>query len=201
MSDQGLDDKKAAKGRKMFLLLALVFVLPFTIAFTLHVLDIRPSGKSFGNLIAPVVALDTPEFSDVKGQSFAPEQWRKIWSIVMVDAASCPEACEQNVDKLNRVHRTLYKDTDRIQRILILKNDVDKVRIAKLQAKFPKLVVLQAKDSAQEQFVAKFDQAAPAGSIYLVDPQQNLMMQYPQAVEPKAVRADLKRLLKTSWGG
>lgn len=201
MSDQNLNAAEAAKGKKMFLMLALVFVLPFTIAFTLHVLDIRPSGKSFGNLIEPVVALETPVLTDTKGNAFEAEQWNKIWNIVMVDDASCPEACEQNVDKLNRVHRTFFKDADRIQRILILKNDFDAARIQQLQEKFPKLIVLSAKAPEQQAFVAAFDQAAPAGSIYLVDPHSNLMMHYPQSVEPKGLQKDIKRLLKTSWGG
>lgn len=119
----------------------------------------------------------------------------------MVDAASCPESCEQNVDKLNRIHRTFYKDVDRIQRILMLKGDIDTTRIQQLQEKFPKLIILSADAPEQQTFVSAFEQAAPTGSIYLVDPQSNLMMHYPQAVEPKGLRKDMKRLLKTSWGG
>jgi len=201
MSNQQAANPKAAKGKKTFLFLALVFVLPFTLAFTLHLLDIRPGGKSFGSLIAPVVTLDIPTFNTTKGGTFDADQWQKIWTLVMVDGASCPEACEQNVDKLNRVHRTLYKDIDRVQRVLLLKNDIDAARIEQLQIKFPELIVLPVKEAAQQQFVAHFDQAAPAGSIYLVDPHGNLMMHYPQAAEPKGMRKDMKRLLKTSWGG
>lgn len=201
MSSQNPTEQQTAKGKKMFLLLALVFVLPFTLAFALHLLDVRPGGKSFGQLVTPVVALEVPAFGDTKGNAFAPENWQKIWSIVLVDDGNCAAACEGNVDKLNRVHRTLYKDADRIQRILILENTFDTARIQQLQEKFPKLVVLPVQDAAQQQFVETFNQAAPAGSIYIVDHHSNLMMHYPQTADPKAVRTDLKKLLKTSWGG
>ncbi|MDE0925566.1 MAG: hypothetical protein OR997_00515 [Methylophilaceae bacterium] len=201
MSNQNLADVKALKGKKMFLLLVLVFVLPFTIALTLHLLDIRPSGKSFGNLITPVVALEIPALDDAKGVRFPGEQWSKIWSIVMVAEAGCNEACEQNVDKLNRVQRSLNKEKDRVQRILVLKKGFDVKQINQLQEKFPQLIVLIAKDAEQQQYVQTFEQVAVQDSIYLVDPLNNLMMHYPKDVEPKELRHDIMRLLKNSWGG
>lgn len=201
MGGHSLAERKAATGRKMFLLLAFVFILPFTIAYTLHLLDIRPGGKSFGNLISPLIELNIPTFEDVNGNTFSAERWGKIWNIVMVDAASCNTACEQNVDKLNRVHRSLTKGKERVQRILIIKNDFDVARIQQLQQKYPNLIVLSVKSAEQQQFVKQFDQVASDGSIYLVDPLNNLMMHYPQTTEPKALRADIVRLLKNSWGG
>lgn len=201
MSNHNLADVKAAKGKKMLLLLALVFVLPFTIAFTLHLLDIRPGGKSFGNLVTPVVELKMPAFEDAKGAEFASEKWSEIWSIVTVEAGACDIACESNIDKLDRVRRSMHKDTDRLQQILMLTEDYDVQAIEALQTKFPYLNILPAKTSSQKQFVEQFKQVATAGSFYLVDPLNNLMMFYPQDVEPKELRADIKRLFKNSWGG
>ena len=37
-----------------------------------------------------------------------------------------------------------------------------------------------------------------AGHLYVVDPQQNLMMQYPLDPEPAPTRKDLQRLMKAS---
>jgi cytochrome oxidase Cu insertion factor (SCO1/SenC/PrrC family) len=202
MSQSNLDAKTTVgKDKKILLLLAVVFLLPFTVASILHLLNIRPGGKSFGNLILPIVELKMPTLTDVSGNSFVDSKWSKIWNIVMIDAASCNQACEQNVDKLDRVHRSLYKEEDRVQRILILKNDYDADRILQLQQKYPALIILIAKDATQKDFVAQFDQTAPEGSIYLVDPLNNLMMYYSSDAEPKALRADIKKLLKNSWGG
>lgn len=192
---------KAKKGKKMFLFLALLFILPFTIATTMHLLDIRPSGKSNGHLITPLVPLTMPVFEQVNGKTFATEEWSKIWNMVMIDDTSCAERCEINVDKLNRVHRTLYKQEERVQRLLILSAGYDAAKIAALQKKFSNLIVLVVKDEAQRQFVEKIRSTAPTSAIYLVDPLNNLMMDYQADVTPKALRKDMLRLLKTSWSG
>lgn len=202
MSQLNLDTKIAVgKDKKILLLLAVVFLLPFTVASTLHLLNIRPGGKSVGQLVLPIVELTTPAFTDINGKAFAESRWSKIWSIVMIDSESCGVACEENVDKLNRVHRSLYKEEDRVQRILILKNEYDATRIEALQTKFPGLIILPAHDEVQKAFVTKFDEVAPDGSIYLVDPMHNLMMFYSSQVEPKGLRKDMMKLLKNSWGG
>lgn len=194
--------KKQGKGKKMLLVLAVVFLLPFTIAATLHLLDIRPSGKSFGHLITPPVSLNIPVLHMVtQDEPFSTERWSKIWNIVMIDDASCGEPCQKNVDKLNRVHRTLPKETDRIQRILILTGNIDLAKVNALQDKFPNLIILSGNGEEQQFFIKNFSDAAPLDSVYLVDPLNNLMMDYPKDLQPKGLRGDLVRLLKNSWGG
>jgi cytochrome oxidase Cu insertion factor (SCO1/SenC/PrrC family) len=196
-----VDVKKQSTGRKMLLGLAVVFILPFTIAATLHILDIRPSGKSFGNLITPPIPLNFPILNELKGEDFLADRWNKIWTIVMIDDKSCAEICQKNVDKLNRVHLSLPKEIDRVQRVLILQGEVDLAKTAALQAEFSDLIVLTSSNVNQEKFVEVFTSIAPKDSIYLVDPLNNLMMHYPHEVTPKELRADVKRLLKNSWGG
>jgi len=194
--------EKQEKGKKMLLILAAVFLLPFTIAATLHLLEIRPGGKSFGHLIVPPVSLTIPALNKVLQEAeFPSDNWSKIWNIVMIDDASCGQSCQHNVDKIDRVYRTLPKDTDRIQRILILVGVVDLEKVKALQAQFPKLIILSGNGDNQQTFVNHFNQAAPIDSVYLVDPLNNLMMDYPKDLQPKELRGDLVRLLKNSWGG
>lgn len=195
------DAQKQKKSKKMMLMLAAVFLLPFSIAATLHLLDIRPSGESFGHLISPPTPLKVPAFNQIDGGDFTPEHWGEIWSIVLVDDASCAEACQKNVDKLNRVHISLDKDAKRVQRILLLQGNIDEEKVKALQMQFPKLIVLAARDESQTTFLNVFNHAAPKDSVYLVDPLSNMMMHYPSAVPPKELRSDVKRLLKNSWNG
>jgi hypothetical protein len=194
--------KKQAKGKKTLLILAAIFLLPFTIAATLHLLDIRPGGKSFGHLITPPVSLNIPMFTTVLHDAqFTSKDWSKIWNIVMIDEASCPLSCSNNVDKIDRVYRTLPKEADRIQRILLLTGTIDLAGVKVLQDQFPQLIILSANNEEQQRFIHHFRDAAPIGSVYLVDPLNNLMMDYPNDLQPKALRSDLVRLLKNSWGG
>lgn len=200
-TNSNVDVQKKSTGRKMFLMLAAVFILPFTIAATLHLFEIRPGGESFGHLIQPPVALDIPELVEVNGNDFLPSRWEKVWSVVMVDDANCTEACQSSVDKIRSVHVTLHKEAKRVQRVLMLTGDVDQAAVAKLQVTFPNLIVLTGRELMQQAFIGNFTDIAPVGSVYLVDPLNNLMMHYAQPVEQKEFRADLKRLLKNSWGG
>ncbi len=185
------------KGRNMLLILAGIFVLPFMIAATLHLLDIRPGGKSFGNLITPPIGLDFPQLKDIHGRDFLPEQWDKKWNIVMVDYNGCDTGCQSILDKVNRVHISLAKEAKRVQRILILSNSDNDFRSA-IHERFPNLKVLTGDT---EQFIATYETVADVPSIYLVDPLGNLMMQYSQDISSKELRGDLVRLLKNSWAG
>ncbi len=194
--------KKQGKGKKTLLLLAAIFLLPFTVAAILHLLDIRPGGKSYGHLITPPVSLNIPMFDTVlHNEPFSSKDWSKVWNIVMIDDANCAQSCGNNADKIDRVYRTLPKEADRIQRLLLLTGNINLAEVAVLQDQFPQLIILAANSEEQQQFINNFRDAAPIGSIYLVDPLNHLMMDYPKDLQPKALRSDLVRLLKNSWSG
>lgn len=199
--NQTVTGVKIPKDKKILLLLAVVFVLPFTLAFTLHLLDIRPGGKSFGQLVTPPIELNIPTFSTAEGKGFSAEQWSKIWNVVMISQNNCDDACEKKIDKLDRVQRSLHKDKDRVQLILILVNDLDNKRAQQLENQFVGLNILTVQEDTQQAFAQQFTNVASENSIYLVDPLNNLMMHYPGDIEPKALRSDVRKLLKNSWGG
>ena len=84
-------------GRKVLLILAVVFLLPFTVAALLHLLDLKPSGKSYGDLIQPPKSLQFSVLKDAQGKSFKSQHWLKKWSIVMVDSTDCAAPCQAKV--------------------------------------------------------------------------------------------------------
>jgi hypothetical protein len=68
-----------------------------------------------------------------------------------------------------------------------------------LQKQYPDLIILAGTAAETIEFAAKFNIAG--GQVYLVDPLGNLMMSYPESMDPKGLFSDLKRLLKNSWAG
>ncbi|MGQ0442947.1 MAG: SCO family protein [Methylophilaceae bacterium] len=203
MSENNKPDamQKRGNGRKALIMLALVFVLPFTIAVILHALDIRPSGQSFGNLITPPVGLTIPVLQDTKGKPFTATNWHKKWNIVMLTQNGCDDACLEKIDYLSKVHASLHKEIKRVQRILLIPTEASTESIARLHEKFPDLIILTGKSEGIAQFSNQFQVSPSPQSVYLVDPLGNLMMQYPQDFQPKDLREDLVRLLKNSWAG
>ncbi len=187
------------RSKKTFYLLILVFVLPFLSAVLLHLLDLKPSGKSYGNLVQPPKSLQIPILNDMQGQAFKPVQWQKIWSIVMIDDTNCAAPCQAQVHMLKQVHTSMNKEIKRVQRILLVPSNTQTATLIELQKKYPGLVVLNGTDAEIAQFAQTFQQTT--GSVYLVDPLGNLMMSYPEKFDPKGLRSDLTRLLKNSWAG
>jgi cytochrome oxidase Cu insertion factor (SCO1/SenC/PrrC family) len=186
-------------GRKILLILAVIFVLPFTVAATLHLLNLKPSGHSYGNLIQPPQALQFPVLHDAQGKEFTAQQWLKIWSVVVVDSTGCVQPCQAQVHLLKQVHTSLNKDAHRLQRVLLAPTGLKGEVLAALQKQYPDLLILGGTDADAAKFVENFN--AAGASMYLVDPLGNLMMSYPEKMDPKGIFSDLKRLLKNSWAG
>ena len=187
------------RSKKTFYLLVLVFILPFTMAVLLHFFDLKPSGKSYGNLVQPPKTLQFPVLKDTQGKIFKPEQWNKIWSIVTVDTAGCAAPCVARVHMLKQVHTSMNKENDRVQRVLLVPADIKGEAFTALQKKYPDLIILAGADAETIKFSAEF--SAAKSEVFLVDPLGNLMMSYPDKFDPKGLRSDLTRLLKNSWAG
>ncbi len=198
MSELG-QNASSARSKKTFYLLILVFILPFTMAVLLHFFDLKPSGKSYGNLIQPPKSLQIPALTDMQGKVFKPEQWNKIWSIVTVDSTGCAAPCSNRLHMLKQVHTSMNKEIDRVQRVLLVPADINSEAYDEIQKKYPDLVILAGTDAEMAKFSAEFN--AAKGSVFLVDPLGNLMMSYPEKFDPKGLRSDLTRLLKNSWAG
>ena len=186
-------------GRKVLLILAVVFLLPFTVAALLHLLDFKPNGKSYGDLIQPPKSLQFPALKDGQGKSFKSQQWLKKWSVVMLDSSDCAAPCQAKVQLLKQVHTSLNKDIKRVQRVLLVPNDIQGETMNELQKKYPDLIILAGADAETVKFANEFN--VTAGEVYLVDPLGNLMMSYSEKMDPKGIRSDLTRLLKNSWAG
>ena len=186
-------------GRKILLMLAVIFVLPFTVAATLHLLNLKPSGHSYGNLVQPPKVIKFPTLHDSEGKEFKPEQWLKKWSVVTVDIAGCAEKCQSEVHLLKQINTSLNKDAHRVQRVLIMPTEVSLEAVKNLQKQYPDLLILVGADAETVKFSSEFN--ITNGHIYLIDPLGNLMMSYPSDLDPKGLRSDLTRLLKNSWAG
>jgi hypothetical protein len=193
-----VENKVASKtsGRKILLGMAVIFVLPFTIAATLHLLNVHPSSHSYGELVNPPKPLQFSALHDAKGNAIESKQWLKKWSIVTVEAGACAEPCQAQIHLLKQVNIALDKDAKRVQRVLIAPNTAV---FDLLQKQYPDLMIVSGADAATTQFAAQFSGAT--GRVYLVDPLGNLMMSYPADMNPKGMLTDLKKLLKNSWAG
>ncbi len=201
-AELGDRSQNQGNGRKILLILAVIFVLPFTVAATMHLLQLKPGGHSYGDLVNPPRSLKPPVLHDLQGRPFGAEQWQKKWNIVTVDTSGCAESCQAQVYMLKQVHTSLGKETQRVQRVLLVPAEFKNQTSIDLQKKYPDLIILAGADNATIAFAKEFNVHDQSSSnVYLVDPLGNLMMTYSKNKDPKGLRSDLTRLLKNSWAG
>ena len=189
--------------RVKLLALVAVFVAPFIggwLAF--YVFELRPSSGNYGSLVQPVKKINWPELEASDGRRFEDGFGRK-WSFLLFADETCDELCFSNLFYMRQIRTLLGRDTARLQNVLVLGGPLD----GKLEAylrEFPNLLVIEnyRADELYAQF--ELDGETPVGAspkLYLVDPDQHLMMHYPAENDHTRVLEDIKKLMKLSQIG
>lgn len=192
--------KQQTKGRMIFLMMAIFFVVPILVVVAMYQYNWKPSGQSRGELVQPprLLAASTT-LMDNKGQLHS-KFWNEKWNIVFV-AEDCQAVCQQKLHDMRQVYVSTYKDMLRVQRVLITPQQ----KMADVQLKYPDMIILnqptQDVAALANQFNIGSEQALLANRTYLVDPLGHIMMSYPQNAPAADILKDLKRLLRFSWAG
>lgn len=195
-----IDVEQQRRGRMIFLMMAIFFIVPIVVVVTMIKMDWRPGGQSLGELVQPARLLSADaQLLDVKGAA-QPKFWGDKWNMVFV-ANTCEQVCLNKLHDMRQIHVSTYKDIIRVQRVLI----THQADISAIQTMYPDMLILNQPtgsiDALAEQFNIQAEDARIANRIYFVDPLGHLMMSYTPATPAANIRKDLVRLLKFSWAG
>jgi len=189
--------------RVKFLALIVVFLSPFIGGWmALYVFEIKPSSGNYGTLIAPVKTLDWPELKTLDGDTHVGGFGRK-WTLLLFAANDCAELCRSNLFYMRQRRTLLGRDTLRLQNGLISARPLSGEMQIYLK-EFPNLkVVSDYRDPVlYRQFeLPGMSAVGSTPKMYLVDPDQNLMMHYPAENDQNRMLEDIKKLLKLSQIG
>jgi cytochrome oxidase Cu insertion factor (SCO1/SenC/PrrC family) len=190
-----------SKGRKVFMLMVVFFVVPVIVVILMYQFNWKPNGNSLGELVNPPRLLSEPkELTDDQGIVLSDQFWKTKWSVVYV-AAECEQVCLNKLHDLRQLHVSLYKDIERTQRVLIT-NTQD---VTKIKHDYPDLIVINKPETnvsnLVQEFQIKVENPMASNRIYLVDSLGYLMMSYPASFPLADVRKDIIRLLRYSWAG
>ena len=125
------------------------------------------------------------------------------WTLLLFAGDDCAELCRSNLFYMRHLRTLLGRDTLRLQNVLITARPLSeemKVYISE----FPNVKVVQDyRDAAlYRQFDLEGDgEVGATPKMYLVDPDQNLMMHYPAESDQNGMLEDIKKLLKLSQIG
>lgn len=190
----GMDARRAA-GRRQLLLVASLFFVPLLAAIALYVSPARrPSrGVEHGELIDPPRPLANFALAWPDGSTAPIGVLRGHWFLVVLVEDRCDGQCGETLGELSRVRLALDKDAVRVRRVLL--HDGRCCGPAGPPATGADLLMLGAGGESGAAWRAQFPRGA---GIYLVDPQGNLMMHYPDAADAAGILGDLERLLRLS---
>jgi cytochrome oxidase Cu insertion factor (SCO1/SenC/PrrC family) len=189
------------KGRKVLLLMLVFFIVPIIVVILMYKLNWKPSGTSLGELVNPPHLLAPPNELKSNDGSLLPAQlWKEKWTVVYI-AGECEKNCLDKLHDMRQLHASLYKDSDRAQRVLITTTQ----DVTHIKQDYPDLIVINQPVSnvtkLSEQFQINGEDFTTSNRLYLVDPLGHLMMSYQSKVPLADVRKDVTRLLRYSWAG
>ncbi len=189
------------RGRRTLLLLAVIFLGPLALSFWLYYgTSWRPVGDTnHGQLIDPARPLPALALPDLQGAA-APARWfDDKWSMVVVGHGACDEDCRRSLVFARQIWLGLGRSGSRVQRVFLATDpccDRDY-----LQREHAGLLTLDGSAATAAPLLAQVPAQDRSHMIFIVDPLGNLMMRYDSRLEPKGLRADLKKLLGLSHIG
>lgn len=192
------------RGRRIFLLIALMFALPVASAWLIYFAapELIPQDRTNrGQLIQPAQPVEALALRDVDGERVPMD---RRWSLLVFDDGDCGAECARALLMTRQMRLSLNNRMKRLERVLVVPADADLPALHELlDAAHPDLTIARDVDGrAREIFgsgPAASGEAAPG--LHLVDPHANYMMRYPAGIEPKPLRKDIVRLLRASQIG
>lgn len=171
------------------------FLIPAIGAYGYYFLGARPGVASNGQLITPIIDIETFKLTDQNGELINKEALTPKWRMYYFVSSDCNELCKSDLYNMRQVNIALGKNQDRVQHVIVhLENPV---------SDFSNLISQEHQQairvySKTENISGLSKQEVNSQSIYLVDPLGNVMMKFSNELTPKLILKDIKKLLKIS---
>ncbi len=183
----------------ILLILILLFCIPLSIAWLLYKKhDIKGGSTNHGQLV-------TPPFS-VALLKFRNDNAKGKWKILYLYPESCRKDCERGLYNIRQIRTATGKNMNRIERAVITyQNETSDGRLDKvIQTEFKGTHHITTNKDNFAKVIrehVKAPYALKSGTIYIVDPNGNVMMTYKPDADPSSIFNDLQKLLKVSQIG
>lgn len=188
-----LNETTQKTNRRKFIALLVLMCAPIVISYALFYADYRPGAVNYGELLT-VKKLEGSGIKLLDNTIFRMKDLKGKWVMLMVDSGSCDKACQQKLYHMRQVRTVQHKEKHRVERLWLIDDDVVPTQDIVQEYEGTLLVKVNDRDL--------LDLIPPKESqrkhIYMVDPLGNLMMRYPEELNPTKMGKDIKRLLHVS---
>jgi hypothetical protein len=183
------------------LLVSLAPVVFALLAYYVPSLGLRPGTRThYGLLIEPQRPIPGDlALRDAQGRPYDLNQLKGQWLLISAGPGACPESCVRGLFVLRNSHASQGKAVDRLERVWFITDDAPAAPV--VEEAYAGTHVLRADPARLADWLAP-GAANPAAELarglWIVDPLGHLMMRFPDAQQPEAVRDDIRALLKNS---
>jgi hypothetical protein len=183
------------------LLVSLAPVVFALLAYYVPSLGLRPGTRThYGQLIDPQRPIPGDlALRDAQGRPYDLNQLKGQWLLISAGPGACPESCVRGLFVLRNSHASQGKAVDRLERVWFITDDAPAAPV--VEEAYAGTHVLRADPARLADWLAP-GAANPAAELarglWIVDPLGHLMMRFPDAQQPEAVRDDIRALLKNS---
>jgi len=186
-------EKKKKTDKITLILIILLLGSPVLISTTFYFMGYRPGSMNYGDLLE-VQKLKGDGINQIDNTIFRMKDLHGKWAMVIIDSGECNEACQLKLYYMRQARIIQHTEKDRVERLWLI--DDNKTVSDELLEEYKGTLFIKAKDS--ELVKAIETEEVHRKHIYLVDFMGNLMMRFPEEVDPKKMSEDIKRLLHVS---
>ncbi len=198
------EDKQRKKNQRIILLVFILSIIPFFIAWVFTKNPHWLSGSANrGQLIIPPV---TTERSELYGyDQFSTDNLTELnghWVMInVIPEAGCDRPCREAIHKTRQLRLMMNKDLTRIRRAVVIFKTIDTGKVGDWWQGDVRLLRLKADARFIDKLKTISEGKLSSGMLFLMDPFANLIMMYEAGFDPYDVKKDLKRLLRISQIG
>jgi hypothetical protein len=172
--------------------LALLCIAPFAGSFALY-FWMKPTAQINYGALLPPSTLPAATLQSATSDPLPIDALRGKWTLLVVDAAECPERCRKKLYATRQARTMQGKERERVVRLWLVTGGGPAA--ASVIAEHPDLQVAKADPTL---IAALPVEGGVENAIFLVDPLGNLILRYPADPDIKRVHKDIARLLYAS---
>lgn len=171
----------------------MLLLAPVVISYTLFFSDYRPESNNYGELLN-IQKLSGSGVDQLDNTILRMRDLRGKWVMLMVNSGYCDEACQQKLYYMRQVRLVQNTEKHRVERLWLIDDNVPVD--ADLVEKYEGTHFVNARDSELLDLIPTKE--TQRNHIFLVDPMGNLMMRFPEDLDPSLMAKDIKHLLHVS---
>jgi len=183
------------KSKMTLIALFALFFTPILVAVLLHSewVDWRAEPeKAHGELVAPVVPLREFDLRDAGGDARDLDDLLGQWQLAFIAPGRCGSDCLETAGLMHNIRLAQDRRASQVGLVLLSAVQLEDETRKRIIALDPSWLVFDGEAAAS--LIKRMPGPAP-GTIYIVDPEANIMERFAPGADLNGVRKDLDRLL------